>query len=148
MYVHPAAGWSVRGFGRDDRNSCIAIFRDCLAEFPWRGEWRSHLPALDKALARPPTFVAEEPNAGVIGFLTLDRPNAYVDHLFVAFDWRLCGVGRGLLEVARNRVGRPLSLHVDAQNRAALAAYEALGWKVAARASTGPAGRQYRLVSP
>ena len=73
--------------------------------------------------------MAEEPQAGVIGFLTMRPENAYVDHVFVHRDWRLCGVGRGLLDVAASRAGRRLSLDVDTQNVRARRAYEAMGWR-------------------
>ena len=92
-------------------------------------------------------WVAEEPQAGVVGFLTLRPDSGYVDHLFVAPDWRLCGVGRGLLHVGRDVMGEPLLLDVDAQNSPARKAYEALGWKDFAR--TGEAGNeQIRLIGP
>ena len=82
-----------------------------------------------------------------LGFLTLRPDSGYVDHLFVAQDWRLCGVGRGLLHVGREDMGQPLLLDVDAQNTAARDAYEALGWKVLAKA--GEAGNeQIRLIGP
>ncbi|RAN37573.1 GNAT family N-acetyltransferase [Hyphomonas pacifica] len=92
-------------------------------------------------------WVAEEPNAGVVGFLTLRPEVCYIDHLFVARDWRLCGVGRGLLDVARQETGRPLSLDVDMQNVNARKAYEALGWKVGARTGSAKA-EQIRLIGP
>ena len=72
----------------------------------------------------------------------------YVDHLFVDEDWRLCGVGRGLLEVARYEAARPLILDVDMQNVAARRAYEKLGWHVVVDAKPLRPGQQVRLVSP
>ena len=52
----------------------------------------------------------------------------YVDHLFVHEDWRFCGIGRGLLHVARAEAGEPLELDVDIQNVQGRKAYLALGW--------------------
>lgn len=148
MYEHLAAGWSVRPFASSDRAACFIIFRRCLGEFPWRGDWRAYVPALDKALGHARGFVAEEPNAGVIGFLTLQPQTAYVDHVFVSRDWRLCGVGRGLLEVARGEAGRALTLDVDTDNHAAREAYEALGWRMAADTRLTRHGPQVRLIGP
>lgn len=115
---------------------------------PWRARHRGQHLALRRALEGQPAWVAEEPNAGIIGFLTLQVPADYIDHLFVDEDWRFCGVARGLLEVARREAEGPLSLDVDTENLTARRAYEALGWQVVA--STGSAGRarQMRLVGP
>jgi GNAT superfamily N-acetyltransferase len=78
----------------------------------------------------------------------LQLPQDYIDHLFVATDWRFCGVARGLLEVARQSASGALSLDVDTENMGARRAYEALGWQVVASTTTNTKARQMRLVSP
>ena len=113
MYKHAGAGWSIRPFTLNDRISCLRIFSDCLRDFPWRGDWKAYLPVLQNAFVSSRVLVAEEPSAGMIAFLTVQMRTGYVDHLFVDEDWRLCGVGRGLLEVARYEAARPLILDVD-----------------------------------
>lgn len=147
MYSHPGAGWSVRHWRRDDYPQIEVIFRECLAAFPWRGSARDEVIRLRQALSANIAFVAEEKNAGVVGFLTLEQGKAYVPHVFVDGDWRFCGVGSGLLKVARGFVGRPLQLDVDVQNEAAIEAYTALGWKEQAKVGRGPR-EQVRLVGP
>lgn len=148
MYKHPGAGWSIRPFEAADAGSCLSIFRDCLSDMPWRVRNRAQYMILRRALTSQNAWVAEEPDAGIVGFLTLQPPQDYVDHLFVDPDWRFCGVARGLLEVARQGATGALSLDVDSENMGARRAYEALGWQVVA--STGATGkaRQMRLVSP
>ena len=147
MYTHSGAGWHIRDFERRDYRPCYQLFRGCLQEFPWRGPAAPYLRQLFNSLPTARAWVAEEPQAGIVGFLTLRPDSGYVDHLFVAQDWRLCGVGRGLLHVGREDMGQPLLLDVDAQNTAARDAYEALGWKVLAKA--GEAGHeQIRLIGP
>ncbi|MEQ9436895.1 GNAT family N-acetyltransferase [Hyphomonas sp.] len=148
MYKHAGAGWSIRPFTLNDRISCLRIFSDCLRDFPWRGDWKAYLPVLQNAFVSSRVLVAEEPSAGMIAFLTVQMRTGYVDHLFVDEDWRLCGVGRGLLEVARNEAARPLILDVDMQNVAARRAYEKLGWHVVVDAKPLRPGQQVRLVSP
>lgn len=148
MYTHAGAGWSIRPFTRNDRIPCLRIFRDCLRAFPWRGEWQAYLPVLQNAFASARVLVAEEASAGVIGFLTLNMTTGYVDHLFVHDDWRLCGVGRGLLDVAQSEAGKCLTLDVDAQNTGARKAYEHMGWQVVADARPLRPGQQVRLMSP
>lgn len=148
MYKHQGAGWDIRAFDRSDATACYRIFRDCLAHFPWRGDIAGYLPAFKRALDMDATYVAHEPQAGVIGFITMQPATRYVDHLFVAEDWRLCGVGRGLLSVARTEANGPLRLDVDTQNTAARSAYEALGWRMMAIAQPGNRPQQLRLISP
>lgn len=148
MYKHAGAGWSIRPFEAADAGVCLSIFRDCLSDMPWRVRNRAQYMILRRALSAQNAWVAEEPDAGIVGFLTLQPPQDYVDHLFVDPDWRFCGVARGLLEVARQNASGALSLDVDSENMGARRAYEALGWQVVA--STGATGkaRQMRLVSP
>lgn len=147
MYVHPGAVWHIREFERRDYRPCYQLFRDCLKEFPWRGPAAPYLRQLFNSLPTARAWVAEEPQAGVVGFMTMRPQSGYVDHLFVDRDWRLCGVGRGLLQVGREEMDQPLLLDVDAQNLAARKAYEALGWRVMAR--TGDDNReQIRLIGP
>lgn len=138
----------IRPLETADIPSCRDIFTDCLQGMPWRAAHRGQHLTLRRALESQPAWVAEEPNAGIIGFLTLQVPADYVDHLFVDEDWRLCGVARGLLEVARCEAEGPLSLDVDTDNLAARRAYEALGWQVVASTGGGSRGRQMRLVGP
>ena len=147
MYTHSGAGWQIRDFERKDYRPCYKLFRDCLREFPWRGAAAPYLRQLFNSLPTARAWVAEEPQAGVIGFMTMRPDSGYIDHLFVAQDWRFCGVGRGLLHVGREVMGKPLLLDVDGQNTAARRAYEALGWKVFAKA--GESGHeQIRLIGP
>ena len=54
---------------------------------PWRIRNRGQYMILRRALGPNNAWVAEEPDAGVIGFLTLQLPQDYIDHLFVATDW-------------------------------------------------------------
>lgn len=148
MYTHAGAGWSIRPFEPADAGACLAIFRDCLTDMPWRVRNRGQYMILRRALGPQNALVAEEPDAGIIGFLTLQMAQGYVDHIFVDRDWRFCGVARGLLEVARAHVDGTLSLDVDTENLGARRAYEALGWQVVASTTANGKARQMRLVSP
>lgn len=149
LLSHPGAGWYIRLAGPADKDRIEAIFCACLKDFPWRGSVESELNRLRKSVLTSHFFVAEETRAGVIGFLTLEKPTAYIPHLFVDEDWRFCGVGQGLLAVARDEAGKPLRLDVDAQNDKARAAYAAMGWRELAKAaqkSVRPG--QVRLIGP
>ncbi|MCA8902803.1 MAG: GNAT family N-acetyltransferase [Hyphomonas sp.] len=148
MYTHDAAGWHIRKYQTHDGQACMSIFMSCLRKFAWRGTPRPYVARLIRSIPNSRIWVAEEPYAGVIGFLTLQPGEAYVDHLFVHEDWRFCGVARGLLEVARDTACQPLTLDVDTQNFGARKAYESLGWKVMAAADVTGGRGQIRLVSP
>ena len=115
--------------------------------FPWRGPERDEVLRLRQTLSAIVAFVSVEKRAGVVGFLTLEQGKAYVPHVFVDPDWRLCGVGSGLLQVARGFVGQPLRLDVDIQNESAIEAYTALGWREQAKVGRGRHD-QVRLIGP
>ena len=147
LLSHPGAGWSVRHWRREDYPRIEVIFKDCLKVFPWRGPERDEVLRLRQTLSANVAFVAVEKRAGVVGCLTLEQGKAYVPHVFVDPDWRLCGVGSCLLQVARGFVGQPLRLDVDVQNESAIEAYTALGWREQAKVGRGRHD-QVRLIGP
>jgi len=147
LLSHPGAGWHVRAARRSDQSDIEDIFATCLKAFPWRGSLADELIRLRRTAQSCLFFVAEEPKAGVIGFLTLEKPKAYIPHLFVVPDWRLCGIGQGLLSVARSKAGQPLRLDVDGKNANAIKAYHSMGWTEFTRLSSG-FNEQLRLISP
>ena len=136
-------GLSGRSHGTTASPACVF---SAIACGPFHGV--AYLPALQNAFVASRALVAAEPSAGVVGFLTVQARNGYVDHLFVQEDWRLCGVGRGLLEIARSEAAKPLILDVDMQNVAARRAYETMGWQVVVDAKPMRPGQQVRLISP
>lgn len=149
MIAHAGAGWRIRRMYPRDGAACIRIFTDCVKDQDWRGPVTKYLDDLRHSMITGHTFVAEEPSAGVVGFLTMVATTTYVDHLFVHPDWRFCGVARGLLEAARDDAGESLVLDVDQKNAGARAAYAALGWReVAFRPRTRIPGGQVRLMGP
>jgi len=146
---NPAAGWGIRLFKSGDAVGMKRVFEGCLRDFPWRGsilsEWRN----LKASAKGSDILVAEEPSAGIVGFMVIDFSKSYISHVFVDIDWRLCGIGRAFLDIARETTGKSLALDVDEDNTAAQHAYKALGWQVVAPAKSEGAGyRQIRMVSP
>ncbi len=147
LLSHPGAGWHIRAARRSDQSGIEDVFATCLKAFPWRGSLGDELIRLRRTAQSCLFLVAEEQKAGVIGFLTLEKPKAYIPHLFVAPDWRLCGIGRGLLCVGRTEAGKSLSLDVDVKNKAAIKAYLSMGWVEHARVGCDPQV-QLRLIGP
>jgi len=148
---HPGAGWSIRKWQRTDYPKVELIFRDCLAEFSWRGPDRVEVQRMRRTLISADVYVAVEPAAGLIGCMSFEPINAYIPHLFVDSDWRFCGVASAFLNLARERANAPIELDVDCLNEKAIAFYRAQGWTIRAPADrkSGVIRRgQIRLISP
>jgi RimJ/RimL family protein N-acetyltransferase len=106
----------------------------------WRtaGEERRYLRAIRRS-AHAAVLVAEAPEAGVVGRLSIARdPHPASRHvadvgLMVAADFRRRGAGRALMEAAEEwarAIGvRKIELHVFPHNGGALALYERLGYE-------------------
>lgn len=130
---------------RSDNAGIERLFRDCLTTFTWRGQETEEVIRLRHALSVSDCLIAREEHAGIIGFLVLERRKSYVSHLFVDSDWRLCGVGSGLLDVARDLARASLQLDVDVQNEGAVRAYRAMGWTE--KVGSGPSRPGQRRLS-
>lgn len=130
MITHPTAGWRIRAYETRDRQACEHIFAGCVSQFTWLAQ-PFHAPRqwvnTRRRLATWVAEVGDEPGE-VVGFLMLSGRTAYVNYLLVDLDWRFCGIGQGLLDVARDYTGVPLSLDVDEENIRAIQAYRALGF--------------------
>jgi GNAT superfamily N-acetyltransferase len=66
---------------------------------------------------------------GLVGILSIFRPENFVHCLYVDPDAQRLGVGRALIEHVRRVVGAPLMLKLDLPNRNAIRFYEATGWE-------------------
>lgn len=131
MITHPAAGWRLRPYSEADRAACEDIFADCVSQFTWLPAPQAAPQSWVDTRRKVTTWVAEvgDPDdPEVVGFLMLSGRTAYVNYLLVDLDWRFCGIGQGLLDLARDHAGVPLTLDVDEENERALAAYRALGF--------------------
>lgn len=70
----------------------------------------------------------------VVGVLSLFRAENFIHCLYVDPDAQRLGVGTALVSHLRRETGRPLTLKLDSPNKAAIAFYQATGW----RRMTGP----------
>lgn len=147
LKTHIGAGWTIRPHSREDREGISHVHRICLKDFPYSLSARQDPDALEYALRYTTALVAEEPTAGVIGFIILNTENAFVSHLFVLPDWRFCGVGSGLLDVARVLTTKPLRQELDARNAQGRSALSAMGWTELV-AQPGTPDWQIRLIAP
>lgn len=89
-----------------------------------------------------PVFVAVHPTAGIVGWSALnryhDRPGYQFtceNSVYVAADWRGCGIGGGLLaplvDSARRLGKRAILAVIDAENAASIRLHSAHGFVVA-----------------
>ena len=65
----------------------------------------------------------------VVGLLSLFPTENFIHCLYVDPDAQGLGVGRSLVTHLRRQTGRAMTLKLDTPNQAAIAFYEATGWK-------------------
>lgn len=126
--------WSVRPLAVADTADVAAVFRASrLAAMPW-------LPVLhtpDEDLAFFGSEIESSSGWGafdddrLVGF-SLSR-NGWLNHLFVAPEWRSRGVGSALLSRVLSVTATPVDLWAFARNTPALAFYERHGFSVVER---------------
>ena len=145
---HPNSGWIIRHFQPTDFQAVKSVFLDCLSDIPGPRHPRRYYAQLTRALCSSTVLVAEEANAGIVGFMVVDETQSYVSHLFVTKNWRCCGIGGAFLTLGREMCGGQIFLDVDSENKPARAAYEAMGWNVAIPQSPRQRQQTIRLISP
>lgn len=69
----------------------------------------------------------------IVGFAALSEWDSFLHLLFVKIGWQQQGVGKALLDWARQQVQRPLELKVVQANVAAQRFYEREGFRIIAR---------------
>ena len=89
-------------------------------------------------------WIAHDDAATPLGFMGYG--DGVVEGLFIDASHRGSGVGRRLIDHARQRSGGALSVDVNEQNDAAVGFYEALGFTVVGRSPTDADGRPFPLV--
>jgi putative acetyltransferase len=100
----------------------------------WRERWR------DELVPRVAVTLAERAGA-VVGFVTIDRSNGYLDQIVVAPEaWGL-GVAEALLGEAKRISPAKIELHVNQDNARAIRFYEKHGFVVAGESKNPLSGR-------
>ena len=126
--------WSVRPLAKDDAVDVAALFAASRrAAMPW-------LPVLHTPVEDVAFFTAEvETSSGwgaidegrLVGFALLR--DGWLNHLYVAPEWRGRGVGSALLSRALTAAAAPVDLWVFARNEPALAFYARHGFEESER---------------
>lgn len=125
----------LRPYAPDDEEASIALWqRTWQKAYPqiafakrvewWRARWRDDL-------VPSAHILVAECEAGLAGFVTVDRSSGYLDQLAVAPEHWGSGIGRQLLEAAQRLAPSGIDLHVNQDNGRAIGLYRACGFVVA-----------------
>ncbi|MEM7123277.1 MAG: GNAT family N-acetyltransferase [Pseudomonadota bacterium] len=128
----PTAGTRLRDANDADQPAIAAILRDATRTayrfMAWPHTDRSFDAFVGDAMTRWDSVrVAEDADGSVIGFLCLE--GSLIDQLFVAPRHQKRGVGSKLLDDAKARQSKGLSLHTFQANRSARGFYEKRGFR-------------------
>ena len=105
----------------------------------WRARWRNELVAAA-------TIIVAEAQAGIIGFVTVDRGNGYLDQLVVAPQAWGSGLAATLMTKAKALAPAGLELHVNQDNTRASRFYSKHGFSIVAESVNPQSGRPTFLM--
>ena len=127
-------GINLRSYQAADEDAAIELWRrSWQAAYPdldftarldwWRTRWRNELvPAA--------TIIVAEAQTGVVGFVTVDPRNGYLDQLVVAPETWGSGLAATLMAKAKSLAPAGLELHVNQDNACATRFYRKHGFTV------------------
>jgi len=97
--------------------------------FTWRDTSQFQLSDYDKATEGEDIWLAEE-NGRILGFIALWAPTNFIHHLFIHPHYQGKGIGKKLLEKAKEILQYPITLKVEIPNEKARLFYSKQGWSV------------------
>lgn len=122
-----------------DGRRCAEIFLEGRrAAFPWQPADRFGLDDYAGSVEGTLVLVAES-GGTVVGFLSADPYDRFIQALFIDPAWQSRGIGTILLRHAQTVLPGPIRLTCAARNKAARAFYERRGWTPVAEPSAGTA---------
>ncbi len=127
------AGLKLRPYADADEDAAIEL---------WRRTWQHHFPQIDfkerlpwwrerwrQELVPVADIVVAESNGDLIGFVTIDPKNSYLDQLVVAPEHWGSPAAALLLDAAKRRSPSGIELLVNKDNARAIRFYEKHGFK-------------------
>ena len=108
------------------------------------GYWKENQALVKELLLQAEVYVYEDKNGEIQGFIGFD--GSYVAGLFVRKEARSKGVGKSLLDFAKDRK-ESLSLKVYAKNVRAVKFYDREGFKTTAEKIDGATGEREYLMA-
>jgi GNAT superfamily N-acetyltransferase len=138
---------AIRPYEPTDAEICARIFdRAWHSGHPYAprridlGEFRAHT-------RNETILVAEAPEQGVVGFVSVYEPASFVHNLYVEPEVQGGGIGKALLASALALTGGKASLKCQSRNPQALGFYRHLGWTPGEEGET-ELGPWVRMHSP
>lgn len=118
----------IRAAGDGDGRRCAEIFLQGRRKaFSWQPADRFGLEDYYDCV-RDEDVVVAEVDGTVVGFVSIDPSEGYIDALFIDDAWCNRGIGSALLREALHRLKGSAQLACAARNAAARAFYEHKGW--------------------
>ena len=125
---------SLRRYAAADEDAAIALWqRTWQQAYPqiafakrvewWRARWRDELVPVA-------TIVVAERDGIMVGLVTIERDTGYLDQLVVAPELWGSGLGRRLLDEAKQLSPEKIELHVNQDNERAIRLYAKAGFSV------------------
>jgi putative acetyltransferase len=105
----------------------------------WRARWRNELVV-------NATIIVAEAQAGIVGFVTVDPRNGYLDQLVVAPQVWGSGLAATLMTKAKALAAAGLELHVNQDNTRASRFYSKQGFTIVAEGVNPQSGRPTFLM--
>ncbi|AWK86199.1 GNAT family N-acetyltransferase [Azospirillum thermophilum] len=137
---------AIRAAVAGDAPRCAEIFLNGRRRaFPWQPPDRFRLEDYDACVHDEEVLVAEV-EGRVVGFVSIDRPDRFINALFIDPGWCNRGIGSALLREALGRLEGTALLSCAARNAAARAFYENQGWTPVPPPGTTPSGEAEPLV--
>lgn len=118
----------IRAAGDGDGPRCAEIFLQGRRKaFPWQPADRFGLEDYYDCV-RDEEVVVAEIDGTIVGFVSIDPSERFIDALFIDESWCNRGIGSALLREALHRLKGSAQLACAARNAAARAFYEHKGW--------------------
>lgn len=137
----------IRNLKENDLDEVMKIWLSSNTEahnFVPESYWKDNFTAVKEALPKAEVYVYEDENAEILGFIGLD--GSYIAGLFVKKEARSNGVGKSLLDFAKEKK-KSLSLSVYAKNSRAVKFYEREGFKISSEEVGGDTGEKEYLMA-
>jgi len=146
-----SAGCRLRRYEPRDEDAAVALWlRSWQAAYPqidfaarlgwWRERWRD-------ALVPSATIVVAESGGGIVGFVTLDPANRYIDQIVVAPPHWGTRVGTALIAEAKRLSPAGLELDVNTDNARAIGFYRKHEFAVTGQGVNPVSGRPVHRMS-
>ena len=112
-----------------DLERCSEVYSlSARLAFPWRPPEETAPDRFPDSIQDEELWVAEM-ERGIVGLVSIYRPDSFVHHLYVDPALHRRGIGRALLSLALARCGGHAELKCQEANREACLVYTRLGWR-------------------